>query len=111
MHALFFSGPISAVAGGLIVAIWHFRRSHRKWDFRKSDYAWVFFQGGVAYVMAVFLIEHFWFGTEYVEILKRSFGGTQVTVAFAGALWEALKSLWDLWWGDGHLPRPPATES
>lgn len=110
MHALFFSGPMSALAAGLVVTLWHFRRAHRKWAFRKSDYAWVFLQGGVAYVMAVFLVEHFCYGASYVDILARNFGTTQVTVAFLGALWESLKSLWDMWWGDGHIV-PPATES
>jgi hypothetical protein len=107
MHAVFFSGPTSVLAAALVAGVWHFRRSHRKWDFRKSDYAWVFLQGGVAYVMTVFLIEHFWFGTEYSKILERNFGGPQINVAFIGALWESLKSVWDLWWGDGHLPRAP----
>jgi hypothetical protein len=110
MHAIFFSGLTSVVVASLIVGIWHVRRSHRKWDFRKSDYAMVFLQGGVAYVMAVFLIEHFAYGTQYVDILmKRDFGGQQITVAFFGALWEAMKSIWDLWSGDGHAPT--ATES
>jgi len=105
MHALFFSGPAAVVFAGVMLAVWHFRRYYRNWDFRKSDYAWVFFQGGVAYVMAVFLVEHFYYEVSYADILNRNFGGNVVTLAFFGALWESLKSLWDLWWGDGHTPK------
>ena len=104
MHHIFFFGPMSAIGAGAVVGVWHFRRAHRNWDFRKSDYAWVFLQGGVAYVMSVFLIDHFYFGASYIDILSKGMGNTQVTVAFFGALFESVKSLWDLWWGDGHMP-------
>ena len=101
MHQIFVYGPTSAVAAFAIVAIWHWRRSHRRWRFRKSDYAWVFFQSGIAYVMTIILIEHFYFDVSYIQIVSRNFGHSQISMAFAGALWEALKSLWEMCLGNG----------
>lgn len=92
----------------LVVLAWDFRCKRKRWRRRKIEYVWAFVDGGISYVMAAIVIAHNGYDMKFSDILATGFGDTQVNLAFIGALFEAIWSLWDMWNGDGVMPSPHA---
>jgi hypothetical protein len=44
-------------------------------------------------------VQHFVFEVPYDKLLAKGYGEQQVNVAFAGAVWESLRSLLLMWTG------------
>jgi hypothetical protein len=99
MHPLFSSGLAALLAAFLVTVAWHYRRQRRGWPSRRQDYAWVLLHAGVAYVVICFLVSHFVFEVPYDKILAKGYGEQQVNIAFAGAVWESLRSIAHMWTG------------
>lgn len=95
-------GPL--IVASLSVGVWHWRRKKQNYPRRKPDYVWAFIDGGIAYVMSVLLIVHYWSGETYSQELVNGFGDTQVTIAFASALFESIWAFVDMWNGIGLTP-------
>jgi drug/metabolite transporter (DMT)-like permease len=99
MHPLFSSGLAALSVAVLVVIAWHFRRRQRGWPSRRQDYAWVLLHAGIAYMITCFLVQHFIFEVPYDKLLAKGYGEQQVNIAFAGAVWESLRSLLLMWTG------------